>query len=133
MLFPATSGCFHRCSSPTATSTSFTSSNQQQEETCRKNGHPAGVKGRGPRLPVTAVIGTLVSKQQLRFQTPPPPPPSRRRPPPVVLMFQLCLCVSSDSRHGSRLLPLGRGGFQPPLSIIHLYIIRQGPAHKDSW
>lgn len=50
-----------------------------------------------------------------------------------VLMFQLCPCVSSDGRHGSRLVPPGRGAFQPPLSVIHLYIIRQGPAHKDSW
>lgn len=106
----------------TTTSTSFMSSTQQQEETCRKNGHTAGVKGRGPRLPVTAVICTLVSKQQLRFQ---PPRSSGVGLLQQVLMFQLCPCVSSDGRHGSRLVP--------PLSVIHLYIIRQGPAHKDSW
>lgn len=90
---------------------------------------PAGVKGRGPRLPVTAVICTLVSKQQLRFQPPPPGVGLLQQ----VSMFQLCPCVSSDGRHGSRLVPPGRAAFQPPLSVIHLYIICQGPAPKDSW
>lgn len=62
-----------------------------------------------------------------------PPPPPGVGLLQQVSMFQLCPCVSSDGRHGSRLVPPGRAAFQPPLSVIHLYIICQGPAPKDSW
>lgn len=42
--FPVTSGCFHRCRIFIFFFV-FMLPNQQQEETCRKNRHPAGVKG----------------------------------------------------------------------------------------
>lgn len=43
--------------------------------------------------------------------------------PPAVFMFQLRPCVSFDGADGSRVIP----------TSIHLDVIRQGPARKDSW
>lgn len=131
--FPATSGCFHRCSPPPHHHLHLlyvvkpaAGRNLPQEWTPgsgqRSRPSPASHSGHlHAGIKAAASVSTL------------PTPHPGFGLLQQVSMFQLCPCVSSDGRHGSHLVPPGRAAFQPPLSVIHLYIIRQGPAHKDSW
>lgn len=130
--FPVTSGCFHRCSSPPHHHLHLlyvvkpaAGRNLPQEWTPRLGSKVEALACQSQRS-----SARWYQSSSFGFNPPPPPGVGLLQ---QVSMFQLCPCVSSCGRHGSRLVPPGRAAFQPPLSVIHLYIIHQGPAHKDSW